>query len=99
MANSSTLLAYCYLFVVVYSLQKLTGELPIQSQKVKKLKANLNYIIHSVGAEQAEEYRARLHVLQARWDLLEAELSTREAELEFEKEQKVSTCLCMYVHA
>jgi len=70
-------------------MQKLTGELPIQSQKAKMLKANMNYIIHSVGAELAEEYRGRLHVLLARWDLLETELRTREAELEFEKEQKV----------
>ncbi len=73
----------------IFPVQKLSGDLPIQSQKVKKLKANVHYVIHSVPAESADEYRARWHVLQARWDLLESELSSRVAELNFEKEQKV----------
>ena len=53
------------------------------------MKANVFLAVSSLPTESAEEYHTRQVLLQARWDMLEAELKTRMAELGFEKEQKV----------
>lgn len=75
----------------MYSLQKLVKEMPIQSQNVKKVKANTNFLINSLssGNESAASYKKRLQAMLEKWEVLDRELNYRYAQLAFEKAQKV----------
>ncbi len=66
--------------------------MPIQSQRVKKVKANVNFVINNLPAESAVKYKERLGLLETRWAWLDKELSFRLARLRFEKGQKVRAC-------
>lgn len=53
------------------------------------VKANVNFVINSLPAESAAEYQERLRLLQARWEVLDRELTLRQRQLSFERVQKV----------
>ena len=64
--------------------------MPIQSQKFKKVKANVNFVINNLPADSARQYKDRLELLQVRWEGLDKEINLRLVQLNFEKMQKVS---------
>lgn len=70
-------------------LQDTLGQLTIQSQKVKRSVANINFVINTVSVEEAAELRERLAWIKQHWEPLGGRLRHRIAQMKFEKAQMV----------
>ena len=79
---------YC-LYTIVYYMQSVLGQLTIQSQKVKRSIANINFVMNTVSVEMATELKERLTWINQHWEPLAGRVRHRIAQMKFEKAQKV----------
>ena len=81
----------CILLYTIMSctLQSVLGQLTIQSQKVKRSIANINFVMNTVSMEMATELKERLTWIKQHWEPLAGRVRHRIAQMKFEKAQKV----------
>ena len=84
---------YCLHTIMSCILQSVLGQLTIQSQKVKRSIANINFVMNTVSMEMATELKERLTWINQHWEPLAGRVRHRLAQMKFEKAEKVRNFL------